>query len=110
MVKIDRKKIGHENLKKLPTFNNHLDSKYGKEGTATREVFTKKAGAYYTGQIIEDARKKANLTQEELANLVGSNKSYISRIENGKTEPKVSTFYRIVGALGLSVNLKPIHP
>ena len=110
MVKIDRKKIGIETLKKLPTFNAHLDSKYGNEGTATREVFTKKAGAYYTGQIIEDARKKANLTQEELANLVGSNKSYISRIENGKTEPKVSTFYRIIGALGLSVNLKPIHP
>ena len=109
MVKIDRKKIGIETLKKLPTFNAHLDSKYGNEGTTAREAFTKKAGAYYTGQIIEDARKKANLTQEELANLVGSNKSYISRIENGKTEPKVSTFYRIAAALGLSVDLNPIQ-
>ncbi|HBX46726.1 MAG TPA: hypothetical protein DEG28_12695 [Porphyromonadaceae bacterium] len=31
--------------------------------------------------------------------------SYISRVETGKTEPKVSTFYKIVDALGLSVEL-----
>ena len=64
---------------------------------------------FFTGKLIEDARKKAHLTQDELAKRAGSNKSYISRIENGMTEPKVSTFYRIVGALGLSVDLNPIQ-
>ena len=67
------------------------------------------AQALFTGQLIEDARKNAHLTQDELAKRVGSNKSYISRIETGKTEPKVSTFYRIAAALGLSVDLNPIH-
>lgn len=59
--------------------------------------------AFFTGQIIEEARKKANMTQAELAEKIGTNKSYISRVETGKTEPKVSTFYRIASALGLNV-------
>lgn len=109
MNTIDRKKINIEKLRKLATVNDELDQKYGKIGSESREKFTKDARAYYTGQLIEDARKNAHLTQEELANRVGANKSYISRIENGKTEPKVSTFYRIAAALGLSVELNPIN-
>jgi len=109
MNTINGKKIDVEKLKNLPTFNEVLDRKYGVVGTASREIFSKQAHAYYTGQIIEDARKSAHLTQEELAKRVGANKSYISRIENGKTEPKVSTFYRIADALGLSVDLNPIN-
>ena len=37
--------------------------------------------AFFTGQIIEEARKKANMTQAELAEKIGTNKSYISRVE-----------------------------
>ena len=59
--------------------------------------------AFFTGQIIEEARKKANMTQAELAEKIGTNKSYISRVETGKTEPKVSTFYRIMNALGCRI-------
>lgn len=40
--------------------------------------------AFFTGQIIEEARKKANMTQAELAEKIGTNKSYISRVETGK--------------------------
>lgn len=105
----DRKQINFEKVRNLPTVNQDLDQKYGEVGTPSRELFTNQAHAYYTGQIIEEARKKAHLTQEELAKRVGANKSYISRIENGKTEPKISTFYRIAAALGLSVELNPIN-
>ena len=62
--------------------------------------------AFYTGQIIEHARKDAKMTQEELAEKIGADKSYISRIENGKTEPKVSTFYKIMQALGLNITFQ----
>ena len=78
--------------KKIKSISTELDELYGKEGTPEREAFRKEAYAYYTGQIIEQARKEANMTQEELAKKIGSNKSYISRVEAGKTEPKVSTF------------------
>jgi DNA-binding XRE family transcriptional regulator len=95
------------------TINNHkivdydavLDAKFGKEGTLSRMEAEEKAFAFYTGHIIEQARKEAKMTQTELAEKLGSSKSYISRVETGKTEPKVSTFYRIASALGLSVEL-----
>jgi DNA-binding XRE family transcriptional regulator len=93
----------------IKSYSAVLDKKYGAPGTESRLAAEENAYAYFTGQLIEKARKNAHLTQEELAKRVGSNKSCISRIENGKTEPKVSTFYRIAGALGLSVDLNPIH-
>lgn len=80
-----------------------LDERFGKKGTETRAEAEEKAYAFYTGQIIEDARKKAKISQTELAKRIGSNKGYISRVENGQTEPKISTFYRIMNALGVRV-------
>lgn len=92
---------------KLFDVDAQLDEFFGKEGTSERKAAEERAYAFFTGQIIEDARKNANLTQEELAKRIGTNKSYISRVEKGKTEPKVSTFYRIAAALGLHVELTP---
>ena len=84
-----------------------MDERFGKVGTLEREAFRKEAYAYCVGQIISDARKREKVTQQELAQRVGTNKSYISRVETGRTEPKVSTFYRIIAALGLTVELTP---
>ena len=107
MKTVSRKNLNWSRIEKLPTTNDMLDNIYGKEGSSERELFKKEAFSYYTGQIIEQARKEAKMTQTELADRVGSNKSYISRIETGRTEPKVSTFYRISAALGRSVELTP---
>jgi len=92
---------------KTRSINAELDELYGKEGTPEREAFRREAHAYYTGQIIEMARKEARMTQTELAAKIGTNKSYISRVETGRTEPKVSTFFSMVSALGQSVELVP---
>ena len=64
-------------------------------------AFRKEAYAYCVGQIISDARKREKVTQQELAQRVGTNKSYISRIENGSVEPGAGMFLRILSALGL---------
>ena len=40
-------------------------------------------------------------TQDALAKQIGTNKSYISKIENGLVEPSASLFLRILSALGL---------
>lgn len=82
-----------------------LNEFFGPEGSPERKAAEQRADAFFTGQIIEEARHCAGITQEELAQRIGTNKSYISRVENGYTEPKVSTFYRIVDALGLKVSL-----
>ena len=59
--------------------------------------------------IICDARKKEKMTQSELAEKIGTNKSYISRIEKGIVDPGISTFCRIIDALGLKIEIvKPV--
>lgn len=96
------------NNHKIEDYDVVLDAKFGKEGTSERLEAENKAYAFFTGQIIEEARKRARMTQAELAEKIGTNKSYISRVETGKTEPKISTFYRIIAALGLTIELNPI--
>ena len=49
------------------------------------------------------------MTQTELAQKIGTNKSYISKIENGTIEPGVGLFLRILDALGLRFDIvKPM--
>lgn len=57
------------------------------------------------GSIIKKARKKAGLTQEQLAEKSGTSRFYISRLENNKTDVELSTFRKIVEA-GLGKHLK----
>lgn len=86
-----------------------LDELYGKVGSPEREEFRKEAYSYCVGQIIHDARKQERMTQTELAQKIGTNKSYISRIEKGTIEPGVGIFFRIIDALGLKIDIvKPI--
>ena len=86
-----------------------LERKYGKEGTAERAKFDEEAYSFYTRQILLDARKEAKVTQSELAERINVTKSYISRIEKGVMTPSVATFYRIMNALGMRVEVvKPI--
>lgn len=82
-----------------------LAQMYGKPGTPEREKFDEEAYAFYTGQILKEARKEAKVTQSELAKRINATKSYISRIENGLIMPSVGVFYRIINALGLRVEI-----
>ena len=86
-----------------------LDKLYGKVGSPEREEFRKEAYSYCVGQVICDARKQERMTQAQLAEKVGTDKSYISRIEKGAIEPGVGLFFRIIDALGLKVEIvKPM--
>jgi HTH-type transcriptional regulator / antitoxin HipB len=95
-----------EAIKKSKTFDELLDIKYGKIGTEKRDHFEEKAQYYVISEMLREARKEANMTQEQLANKVGTKKSYISRLENGKCDIQISTLYRIFEfGLGKKVNL-----
>ncbi|HPG39581.1 MAG TPA: helix-turn-helix transcriptional regulator [bacterium] len=88
------------------TFEEHLDKRYGKIGTPKRTDFEIKAKAFAIGEILRNARKEANMTQEDLAKKTGTRKSFISRIENGHSDIQLSTLYRIVElGFGKRVNL-----
>jgi HTH-type transcriptional regulator/antitoxin HipB len=89
------------------SFDELLDVEYGKIGTENRDKFEENAQYFIISELLKDARREANMTQEELANKVGTKKSYISRLENGKCDIQLSTLYRIFETgLGLRVNLQ----
>ena len=95
------------NDNKIRDYSAVLAAEYGAHGTPERAKFDEEAYTFYTSQILLETRKEARLTQAELAKLLGTDKSYISRIEKGTTVPSVATFYRIAAALGRSVELIP---
>lgn len=80
----------------LQSFESHLDEQYGVIGTASREVYEKGFENFKIGVLIEIEREKQKLTQAELALKCGTNKSYISRIENGASDIRLSTLVRII--------------
>jgi DNA-binding XRE family transcriptional regulator len=96
--------------KNITTFDELLNKKYGKRGNKKREEWEQEFEAFKLGVVIEEARKKLKMTQTELALKAGTNKSYISRIENDASDIRLSTLMRIIskglgGKLTFSVKL-----
>lgn len=89
----------------LTSYSAVLAKKHGEVGTPERQEFDNRARAYYMGMVLQDARKEEHITQVELAKRTGTSKSYISRVENGLIDPTISSFMRIVDALGLRFEL-----
>ena len=84
-----------------------LEREFGPKGSESRKQAEDKAWEEYNAQILLDARKNAGLTQQELAERIGADKGYVSRVECGLIIPSVSTLYRIAAAMGLTVELRP---
>jgi len=83
---------------------------YGKKGSRDRDEIEKGYRDFKLGFMIREARLKSGLTQQELADKVGTTKSYISKIENNIKEVRISTLEKIVefglgGNLELKINL-----
>ncbi len=92
----------------LTTFDELKDQFYGKKGTKSRDEYEAGFEAFKMGYFIQQARLKQGLTQEQLAEKVGTTKSYISKIENNIKEVRISTLEKIVqlglgGKLNLSI-------
>ena len=101
-------KAKNKNLKSL---NQFIDEKIGKKGTDKRERFEAEYDAFKLGVLIQQAREEKGLTQEQLAKLAGTNKSYISKLERNLKDIRFSTLQRIIneglgGHLEISIKLK----
>jgi|ERR1035437_8036027 DNA-binding XRE family transcriptional regulator len=93
-------------IRNAKNFDELLDIQYGKLGAKKRDDFEERAQYFVISETLKDARKEAHLTQEELADKVGTKKSYISRLENGKCDIQLSTLYRIFEeGLGIRISL-----
>ena len=100
-------KAKKNNLMSLDQFK---DKHYGKRGTAKREKLEAGYENFKIGVLLHEARLEKGLTQEELAEKVGTTKSYISKIENNVKEVRISTLQKIVevglgGSLQLSIKI-----
>lgn len=84
-----------EAIRNAKTFDELLDIKYGKVGSSTREEHEAKANYFVISEMLKEARKEAHITQEQLADKIGTKKSYISRLENGKAGIQLSTLFKI---------------
>lgn len=96
--------------KNLKTLSEIKDQHFGEIGTPNRDQLEDGYEDFKIGYLLQEARLKIGLTQQELADKVGTSKSYISKIENNVKEARLSTLKKIVergfgGHLELSINL-----
>jgi len=94
-----------DNIKKARNLSELLDAEFGKIGTPVRDEFEIEAREFCLAQTLKEERLKAGLTQEQLAEKIGTKKTYISRIENGRSDVQLSTLFRIFEGLGRKVSV-----
>jgi len=82
--------------KNLITLEEFKEKNYGKPGNFERDELESGYEAFKIGALIHDTRLAMGLTQEELAEKVGTTKSYISKIENNIKEARISTLQKII--------------
>ena len=88
-------KAKKEAIMNARTFDELLDAEYGKAGTPEREQFDTDSVAFCLAETLKEERMRAGLTQ----------KTYISRLENGKADVQLGTLFRIFEGLGRRVSL-----
>ena len=96
--------------KNLTSLNQFVDKEYGVKGTEKRDKLEAEYEAFKLGVLIQQARQEKGMTQEEVAVLAGTNKSYISKLEKDLKDIRFSTLQRIIkdglgGHLELSIKL-----
>ena len=81
---------------------------FGAIGTPEREQFDMECDAFIIGEQLKDERLRAGLTQEQLADKIGTKKSFISRVERGHTDIQLSTLVKLFQGLGRKVSVRVI--
>lgn len=89
---------------KTYTLEEAKDELVGKRGTSEREQYEFELRLELVGDMIQQARKQRNLTQEELGKLIGVKKAQISRLENNTGNITLETVLKVFNALGAKVN------
>jgi HTH-type transcriptional regulator/antitoxin HipB len=87
------------------------DKYIGKIGSTERDAYENELRMEVLGKTIKNIRQKRKLTQEALGQLIGVQKSQISKLENGSNSTTIDTIVRVFTALKaeitFSVDLMP---
>lgn len=97
-----------KNNNNLTSLDDLITQEYGAIGTSSRDEFEQGYNDFKIGVMIQQARKEKGMTQEQLAEKVGTSKGNISKIENNAKDVRFSTIKKIIevglgGHLDLSI-------
>ncbi|MDP3359684.1 MAG: helix-turn-helix transcriptional regulator [Lutibacter sp.] len=80
------------------------DKYIGKEGTIERDEYEYELRMDVLGRMIKTARQERNLTQEQLGQLVGVQKSQISKLESSANSATIDTILKVFKALKADIH------
>ena len=91
-----------------PHIEDLITEDFGAKGTPERDLFDMDCDAFIIGERLKAERLRSGLTQEQLAERVGTKKSFISRVERGHTDIQLSTLVKLFRGLGCQVRVRVI--
>ena len=94
------------NNKILTPVEDLITEDFGLIGTETRNQFERECDAFVIGEQLKQERRRAGLTQEQLANRIGTRKSFISRVERGRADIQLSTLVKLFHGLNRQVSVR----
>lgn len=94
------------NQMKLTPIENLITEDFGAVGTPERDQFEMECDAFIIGEQLKMERLKAGLTQEQLADKIGTKKSFISRVEKGYADIQLSTLVKLFKGLGRQISVR----
>ncbi|MBL1279191.1 MAG: helix-turn-helix transcriptional regulator [Fluviicola sp.] len=94
--------------KKITTLSELEDKYIGKEGSNERNAYEYELRMDILGRMIKSTRKKRNLTQEKLGEMIGVNKSQISKLENNANSATIETILRVFKALKAEISFNVV--
>ncbi|WP_219932585.1 helix-turn-helix domain-containing protein [Perlabentimonas gracilis] len=89
---------------KTHTLDELKDKHLGRIGTEKRDKYEYELRLDLLGEVIKRTRKERHLTQTELGEMIGVQKSQISRIERNAKNVTIETILRVFKALKAKVN------
>ena len=80
------------------------DKYIGKTGSIGRDKYEYELRMDILGRMIKTARQERNLTQEQLGQLVGVQKSQISKLESSANSATIDTILKVFKALKADIH------
>lgn len=88
---------------KMMTLDALKDKHLGKVGTQERDDYEFELKVEVLGEVIKSVRKERHLTQEQLGELIGVNKSQISKLERNTKNVTIETILKVFRALKTNI-------
>ena len=97
-----------KNLKRinLTPIEDLIAEDFGVVGSPQRDQFEMECDAFIIGEQLKEERLRAGLTQEQLADRIGTKKSFISRVEKGHADIQLSTLVKLVRGLVRQISVR----